>query len=246
MEDLGRRYENVRVWSMPADGLRRHGCEWVWSSASQLQAAVHLTPIERLVSMWQSKIKPGCSSAEWKDWFNLDLNWPGTSDAWWHFFLPCSVANVLWLRRRERCHDIVVFYLVGKTTYWNMCYVVRLLTAVSFFTGGTDIFVETYSLYFYFFLSHCCGMCNWSFVSPISDKRCSFFLGTIPSIIALVVALLGSIKPMKFSITTKMTPILPWTLWQTSLKGTVVHSLRKSPILDPFILSWHRLCISKP
>lgn len=118
------------------EGLRRHGWEWVCASAWQ-----HDT--NGKVGFYVAIICYG----EWNDWFNPDLNWPGTSDAWWHF-LPSSVANVLQLRRTERRHNILVFYLVGKTPHWNMCYVFRLLTAVSFFTGGTDMFVELYSLYF--------------------------------------------------------------------------------------------------
>lgn len=33
---------------------------------------------------------------------------------------------------------------------YSMCYVFRPLTAVSFFTGGTDMFVESDTLYFFF------------------------------------------------------------------------------------------------
>lgn len=89
------RFGNVRVWSMSVDGLRRHGWAWVCASASQ----------------HDTNGKVGFSVAiicneEWNDGFNPDLNWPGTSDAWWHFFLPCSMANVLWLRRTERCHEM--------------------------------------------------------------------------------------------------------------------------------------------
>lgn len=72
------------------DGLRRHGWEGVCASASQ-----HDT--NRKVGFYVAIIY----YEEWNDWYNPDLNWPGTSDAWWHF-LPCSVANVLWLRRTER------------------------------------------------------------------------------------------------------------------------------------------------
>lgn len=131
-DDLGSRYENVRLWSMSVDGLRRHWLEWVGTSASQ-----HGVNVGFYVAI--------ICYEEWNDWFNPDLNWPGTSDAWWHFFLSCSMANVLWLRTTERHRNILVFYLVGKTPSWNMCYVFRLLTAVSCFTGGTDMFIESYS-----------------------------------------------------------------------------------------------------
>lgn len=66
-------------------------------------------------------------------------------------------------------------------------------SAVSFFTGGTDMFVELNSLYFFFHIVVTCA--TDFFVTPISYK-CAPFLGTIQSIIILVFALLGSIKPL--------------------------------------------------